>query len=121
MTYRDVYKAALPLMGEGAETVDSALELEAEELLPMIVYSLLPVDRLKKKSVGETSVSSPSLLVSLDHVWPLDDGFLPCAAFYLASYMIGADDPELSSMLYVRAEATRRIISDGIPYVIERI
>lgn len=121
MTYRDVYKAALPLIGEGAGTSNSTLELTAEELLPMIVYSLLPLDRLKKKAVGEASVSSPSLLITLDKTWPLDDGFLPCAAFYLASYMIGADDPELSTMLYVRAEATKRIISDGIPYVIERI
>ena len=96
------------------------LEEKAEELLPMVVYGLLPLDRLKKKSVGEASISSPELLIELDDLWPLDGSFLPCAAHYLASYMIGADDPDLANLLYVRAEAMKRIISDGIPYVIEK-
>ena len=121
MKYRDVYKTALSLMGEGTGTANSTLELDAEELLPMIVYSLLPVDRLKKQSVGETSISSPSLIISLDDTWPLDDCFLPCASHYLAAYILGASDPDLSNLLYIRAEAMKRIISDGIPYVIERI
>ena len=121
MRYIDVYKTALPLMGEDSEAENNVLELDAEELLPMIVYSLLPVDRLKKQSVGETSISSPSLLISLDDFWPLDDCFLPCAAHYLAAYMLGAGDTDLSNLLYVRAEAMKRIISDGIPFTVEKI
>lgn len=119
MTYRDVYKSALSLIGEGGG--DEMLELRTEELIPMVVYALHPLDRLKKKSVGEASISSPELLIELDDPWPLDGSFLPCAAHFLASYMVGADDPELANLLYVRAEAMKRIISDGIPYVIERI
>lgn len=121
MTYKDVLRAALPLMGEGGRADDVTLEADAEELLPMVVYSLLPLDRLKKKSVGETSIASPQTLIELDDYWPLERTFLPCAAHYLASYMIGADDPDLANLLYVRAEAMRRIISDGIPYTIEKI
>lgn len=121
MIYRDIYNAALPLMGEGTGASDSVLEEKAKELIPMLVYSLLPLDRIKKKSAGEASISTPQLQVELDDYWPLEKAFLPCAAHYLASYMIGADDPDLANLLYVRAEAMRRIISDGIPYTVERI
>ncbi len=121
MTYREIYKAALSLIGEGGREEEVMLEEKAEELIPMVVYSLLPLDRLKKKSVGGASISAPQTFIELDDYWPLEESFMPCAAHYLASYMIGADDPDLANLLYVRAEAMRRIISDGIPYVIERI
>ena len=118
MTCRDIYKAALPLMGEVASESNAE---RAEELLTSVIYCLLPVDRLKKKSVGETAIPAPKLSTSLDDVWPLDSCFLPCAAHYLAAYMLGSEDPDLSVMLYARAEALKRIISDQIPFVIEKI
>jgi hypothetical protein len=35
--------------------------------------------------------------------------------------MLGAGDTDLSNLLYVRAEAMKRIISDGIPFTVEKI
>ncbi len=121
MTYKDVYTAALTLTGDAPASSNASYENRAGYILPMVVASLLPLDRIVRRNAGKKPTPMPPPNVDLASEWPLDDEFFPVAAYYLASELLSSDDPEESSSLYVEAEAMRRILSDAIPYTVESV
>lgn len=121
MTCLEIYKGALTLTGERPATNEADLASRATVILPMVIMSLSPLDRLIKRSKGNATVAPPPASLALESEWPLEDEFYSCAAHYLASELMASEDPELSAILYVRAEALRRMISEVIPFTIEKI
>lgn len=121
MTCLDIYHGALALTGNRPASAEADYSGRAAEIIPMVIMSLLPLDRMIKRNAGNPSAACPELPLSLEEEWPLEKEFFACAAYYLASELLIHDDPEQSNLLYVRAEAMRRIISDTIPYTLEKI
>ncbi len=119
MTYRDIYAAAICLMGNNPVSAETKYEEKSQRLLPMVVISLLPIDRIIKKNSGDEPTAFPDPEIELSDAFPLPESFMPAAAHYLACELTAPEDPDASSELYARAEAQKRILQSSIPFVYE--
>ncbi len=121
MIYEDVYNGALTLTGSKPASPEASYREYSTYLLPMIVGSLLPLDRLAKKNAGLSPAKMPPPQINLSNKFPLEDEFYPATAYYLAAELVANEDQNLSSMLYIKAEALRRIVSNCIPFSVEEV
>lgn len=99
MTCQRVFDLALRLLAESSvsgEVEDYADRAPA--LILLCVTELLPFDQQKHAQKKE-----PNCSLSAD--FPLEDRFLPCVAYYLASMLVIEERPELSKALYAMYEA----------------
>lgn len=103
MTYNDIYSQALTYTGETADsTVVSDYNARADYLFPGVLARLSSA----AKSLG-TSLTLPSTAkIEKTDPFPLSDILAPVAAMYLASLLVAAEYPDLSTRLISIADAT---------------
>lgn len=121
MTNLDIYQGALTLTGDRPASSEADYSERAKVLIPIALQALAPLDRILKRSRGKVPIPISGACVDMDDLSPLEDDLFACACYYLASELTAFEDSGLSSELFVRGEALRRIISDSIPFELKRI
>lgn len=96
MTYSNVYSQALTYTGETADsTVVSDFSARADYLFPGVLARLSSA----AASLGTTLTFPSTASVEKTATFPLSDKLAPVAAMYLASLLVAAENPDLSTRL----------------------
>ena len=119
MTCREIYEAALRLLGESTVYGEND---DYEERAPYIIAAFCTDVRetdeawreASGKEDGETAACS-SVCIGLDEEFPLSDRFAPSAAYYLAAILVLESNETLSDRLYDKCSDAVSRIRDGIP------
>ena len=118
MTCRDIYEAALRLLGES--TVYGENE-DYEERAPYIIAAFCTdvreTDEAWREATEGDDSDTPwsSVRIGLDANFPLSDRFAPSAAYYLAAILVLESNEALSDRLYDKCSDAVSRIRDGIP------
>lgn len=104
MTYSDIYSQALTYTGETASsTAVSDFSDRADYLFPGVVARFFTASA----ALG-ASPDFPSGKILKTDTFPLDDRLAPAAAALLASFLVAAEQPELSVRLKEVSESLLR-------------
>lgn len=95
MTYQGVFDMALRLLSESSISGEVA---DYEDRAPALLY--LCVSELRSLAADDTSLSPDAPVRDLHAPFPLGEGLIPCAAYYLAAMLVSEERPELSERLY---------------------
>ena len=122
MTNREIYEAALALLGERrADCAD--YEARAPYLLGGVLAACHAADAAYRQAhalpAGQSAVSPRP---ELDEAFPLCERFAPAAAFYLSALLIAGEDEVLSGeyLKEYREELTRITMAET-PWVVHSI
>jgi len=104
MTYRDIYKAALRLLGETETNGDTSdYEDRATYLLATFCTEQSATDNRYRMANGQGARPAfAKVTVELDGYFPLSDIFLPIAEYYLAAMLVMDENDVLSDRYFAR-------------------
>ena len=102
MTYREIYRAALRLLGENETDGDTSdYEDRATYLLATFCTEQAPIDNRYRLANGQGARPAfAKATVELDGWFPLSDIFLPISEYYLAAMLAMDENEELSDRYF---------------------
>ena len=123
MKNRDIYKAALHLLSQPADSdLNEDLEERAPYLLASFCSEVFEIDRIYRSILQLPPIDKfDSVWLPLDEDFPLVDRLASVGAKYLAAMLVIDEDPELSDKLYEHyCDGISRLRAE-IPCVLESI
>lgn len=105
---------------------DTTLNEDYKERSQFLIASwcteLADMDRSYRASVGEAEAPKfSSIILILGEQFPLSERFAPAAAYFLASMLIGEENPEFSDRLYSKYTDAISSLAQEIPASVEPI
>lgn len=117
----EIYNGAVALMGNKPSSAEADYEARATAILPIVCQTLAPIDRILKRHLGKAPVGIEEFSSGMESESPLENILYSCACHYLASELTAFEDPDLSNVLFIRAEALRRSVGESIPFELKRM
>ena len=123
MLCRDVYTASVRMISEMPNSPDTEdYESRAPYLLGTVIAQLLPIDKLYRRAIGDSSkAATQSVCVDLSSVFPLCDRFVTAATYYLAAMLVMEENEVLGDRLFAFYADEVATIQSTLPARAEKI
>ncbi len=102
MTYRDILKTAIGMVGEEISSTDNTdYEEAAPYLLATLCRECASVNRQYCLAFGDTPGSIPTdASVNLNDTFPLSDALTPAASYYLSAMLVSDENETMSDRFF---------------------
>ncbi len=102
MTYRDILKTAVGMVGEEISSPDNTdYEETAPYLLATLCRECASVDRRYRMATGGGAPNIPTeASVNLNDPFPLSDALAPAAAYYLSAMLVSDENESMSDRFF---------------------